>query len=140
MIRYSEQIKIERTFSSRQRELQKPASGVTAAKGNRTTKGQCYRGDRRGVKHDQERERESKGKGFATVQLSTTEFFRKRIPDKKTFQEMKTSQHASIFKGKGNDCDYCIHLCVLFIKRELQTWTQVCVFKHADKAWCEAKK
>ena len=44
------------------------------------------------------------------------------------------------FKGKGNDCDYCIHLCVLVIKRELQTWTQVCVFKHADKAWCEAKK
>ena len=46
------------------------------------------------AKHDPEN-RETKG--FATVQLSTTEFFRKSDPDrKKVFQEGKSTQDASL--------------------------------------------
>ena len=64
-------------FCCRGRQLEQPASGAAAAKGKskgkgkrnsgdcvqRTTKGQCSRRDKCGMKHDPEMTRESKGKG-----------------------------------------------------------------------------
>ena len=49
--------------------------------------------------NENQRDSKRKREGFATVQLSTTEFFGKRDPDKKeVLSGRKTSQHASLLK------------------------------------------
>ena len=76
MVRYLEQDTREKHFSSRERQLEKkPASGAPAGKGKNKVEGESHSED---CVWNETRYREEAGtqkKGFATIQLSTTEFF-----------------------------------------------------------------
>ena len=76
VVRHLQQKIRDKHFSSRERQHENPAYGGVAAKGKSramgretveicvqgTTDGQCSRGDKCGMKHDPEKNRESKGK------------------------------------------------------------------------------
>ena len=93
----------ENHVSSRERQLEKPASGAVAAKGKKEGQKEKKQwrlrtvGDERsmlsrrkcGMKHDQRDEARTQRKryGFTTVQLSTTEFLGKDPDRRKAFKK-----------------------------------------------------
>ena len=82
-VRYLERKAREKHFSL-ERHFVKLASGATAATGKSklvhwTTKCQCYRGEKRDMKHDPEKNRESKGKRKGFARKSWRSGIRKRL-------------------------------------------------------------
>ena len=110
-VRYLEQKTRQKHLSSRDRQLEKPASGATAATGKnkaqgkrnseycvkRTTKSQYSPGDRCGMKHDPEKKRTSKGKveGSRPSRSPRRNSSERGHQQEKVLQEKTVSSHAS---------------------------------------------
>ena len=158
---YFEQKIREKHVSLGERHPAKPASGAAAAKGknkgNKTEKHWRLRttDDTRSMlsrtqvwneaRCREEARIKRRRRGFATVQLSTTEFLGKRDPDRKQFfmkgkpaNMRRLSQRVVV--PKRMPVTTGIHVSVLLAsKRELQTWNH-CAFKQTEKAGGEPQK
>ena len=150
--------KLVRGASFFKTQLDKTACGGTAAKstfkgkGKRTSgyyvqwrvEGQCSQGDKCGVKREEARI-QRKWKGFETVQISKTEFLRKRTSrQEKVFLEKNTSQHASLYcwvvVQKETPVIGGIHLGVLFHQEKIcNLGSKVCVAEKAGRRTKEMK-
>ena len=136
--RYLEQKNREKHFISLEGQLDKLASGAASAKSKSkdkrkrnsgdcvlwTTKGKCSRGEKFGMKHDPEKRRKSKGKRKGSRPSSSPRRNSLEIwsPDRKRKAANVLRLCKMVIVQKGMPLITGIHLSVLFIKRELQTW------------------
>ena len=139
----------EKHFSSRERQLEKPASGAAAAKSKSMVKGERNsRGEKCGMKHDPEKRRESKVKKREGCRSSAPgRNFPGKASRKGTSPSGKENQPTCCaFKKsecpQGNACN-CWHplLSASFIKKEEATNMGISVPSiHTEKAGGEANK
>ena len=118
VVRDLEQTNREKHFSSRERHLERPASGAAAAKGKRkktvqwTATCQCSRGGKCGMKHDPEKKREPKGigKGPRPSTSPRRHSLETGAPTGKVLQEKEHQPTCfAFFKGdcpEGNACNH----------------------------------
>ena len=156
-VRYLQQKKRAKHISSGEKQLEKPASGAAAAKGQSKGKGklnmgdcaqwtincQSSRGEKCGMEHT-ERRRESKGTGkFLGRYLQEGIPWDKAARKITVFQEKKTQPTCFAFtKGsspKGNACDCWRPLECFFHQEGNCKLRDQCAFKHTEKCGGQPK-